>query len=185
MLCGTRLEITVPSDEQPDEGLIGTLSPIKDEQTCNISCCTVPNIDLLPMSSPYHKSGPPREDAQCYAHILASLFEKNRVLDKRTLLIESAKACWVLYIDLYCLVDAGNVFDAAILALSAVLDGRMIVFLYSRERVLALDCSLVMLSRVTFDEEAGAVQLDADQSKLIPLENVNLPLAASFGIAEM
>ena len=44
------------------------------------------------------------------------LFFSSKMLDLSDLCISEGKAVWVLYADIVCLSDDGNVFDAALLA---------------------------------------------------------------------
>lgn len=46
---------------------------------------------------------------------------RNGIVDCKSLLIESGRARWILYVDVISLNDAGNLFDACMLAVDAAL----------------------------------------------------------------
>lgn len=73
----------------------------------------VPNLDLGPICSSKYKQGAPGEVAMAMAEKLRLVLHTTHLLDPASLVIEKDRAAWVVYIDILCLSDDGNIFDAA------------------------------------------------------------------------
>lgn len=60
--------------------------------------------------------------------VIQSVLESTNVLDKSQLCIEEGKAVWILYIDVYCLSNDGNLLDASLIAVLAALKNGLQLF---------------------------------------------------------
>ncbi|OAV85380.1 hypothetical protein PTTG_30564 [Puccinia triticina 1-1 BBBD Race 1] len=103
VLCALTLETAVPDPAAPTAGFL------------------VPNIDLGPMCCPRFRAGPPNDQAQILAARLNDLLLGSRFVPLDALAIEPRKAVWVLYLDIVCLANDGNLFDAVVAAAVATL----------------------------------------------------------------
>jgi exosome complex component RRP43 len=72
----------------------------------------VPNVELSPLAGAKYKIGPPGSSAQVLDHRLAKLLETTSLVSLESLVIEKGAVAWVLYADILCLNDDGNLFDA-------------------------------------------------------------------------
>jgi exosome complex component RRP43 len=105
VVCGIKAEIATPSPYSPNQGYI------------------VPNFDQSPMVCPNIKPGPPDSKSQIISERIFQILNKYVLfsyfrlpLDK--LIIVPGKVAWVLYLDLVCISDDGNLFDACITAVT-------------------------------------------------------------------
>ncbi|OCF34454.1 exosome complex component RRP43 [Kwoniella heveanensis BCC8398] len=145
IVCGIKAEIAEPTAQSPNEGFV------------------VPNIDLPALCSPNFKPGPPGDEAQTYSNWLNDLLVSSRTIPPESLLISSAKAAWVIYIDVVCINYDGNAFDAAVLAVMAALKN-------------------TRLPTARYDEETG--RTICSRTETHPLTLGRIPLSCSFGIFE-
>ncbi|WVF68114.1 hypothetical protein IAT40_002877 [Kwoniella sp. CBS 6097] len=145
IVCGIKAEIAEPTAQSPNEGFV------------------VPNIDLPALCSPNFKPGPPGDEAQTYSNWLNDLLVSSRTIPLESLLISSAKAAWVIYIDVVCINYDGNAFDAAVLAVMAALKN-------------------ARLPSARYDEETG--RTICSRTETHPLTLGRIPLSCSFGIFE-
>ncbi|KAF5364263.1 hypothetical protein D9756_000103 [Leucocoprinus leucothites] len=143
IVCGVKAEIAEPDLEKPDEGFL------------------VPNIDLPAMCHPRFKPGPPSDEAQVLSERLYETLASSNFISPQSLVIQSGKAAWTLYVDATCINYDGNVFDAALIAMmSALMNAK--------------------LPRAVYDEELGQAMCYHEPRS--PLIVNSLPLPASFGI---
>lgn len=136
VMCGVKAEIAEPTFEEPDSGFL------------------VPNLEMGPLCSSKIRPGAPTEIPMVYSEILNKILHSCEMFDRKTLCIAPGAAVWCLYTDLVCISDAGNVLDAAILALSTALKNTQIPF-------------------AELEEEAGIVKADSEK---------NIPLTLSSGL---
>ena len=77
------------------------------------------------MASGDFESGPPGIDAIELSRVVDRGIRESGALDMKKLSIESGKKMWMVYIDIYPINDAGNLFDTcALAALAALKDAR-------------------------------------------------------------
>ncbi|WVQ95737.1 hypothetical protein IAU59_002836 [Kwoniella sp. CBS 9459] len=145
IVCGIKAEIAEPTAQSPNEGFV------------------VPNIDLPALCSPNFKPGPPGDEAQTYSNWLNDLLVSSRTIPPESLVIASAKAAWVIYIDVVCINYDGNAFDAAVLAVMAALKN-------------------ARLPSARYDEETG--RTICSRTETHPLTLGRIPLSCSFGVFE-
>ncbi|KAJ3574687.1 hypothetical protein NP233_g1608 [Leucocoprinus birnbaumii] len=108
IVCGVKAEIAEPDLEKPDEGFL------------------VPNVDLPAMCHPRFKPGPPSDEAQVLSERLFETLTSSNFVAPQSLVIQSGKAVWTLYVDATCINYDGNVFDAALIAMvSALMNTRL------------------------------------------------------------
>ncbi|POW03203.1 hypothetical protein PSHT_11769 [Puccinia striiformis] len=72
----------------------------------------LPNIDLGPMCSPKYRSGPPNDESQILSSRLKDILTSSGFLSLDSLVIHPNKFVWVIYVDIVCLSNDGNLFDA-------------------------------------------------------------------------
>eukprot|EP01027_Heterolobosea_sp_BB2_P004989 GEZU01007675.1.p1 GENE.GEZU01007675.1~~GEZU01007675.1.p1 ORF type:complete len:180 (+),score=13.68 GEZU01007675.1:151-690(+) len=112
VLCGIKAEVGVPSTEEPNQGklVIGT--------------------ELPPLCSPKFQTWQGTESrASTLSSFLNNIIFSTNVLDLSELCIEEEKAVWVIYADIYCLDNDGNMLDAALIALLTALKNCMYITL--------------------------------------------------------
>lgn len=103
VVAGVKLDIGTPFPDKPDEGSI------------------VVNVELLPLSSPMFEAGPPSVNAIELSRVTDRGIRESETLDFKKLCITSGEKVWMVYIDIYPLNSAGNLFDACALAALAAL----------------------------------------------------------------
>ena len=79
----------------------------------------VPNVTLSALCNSKYRPGMPCDGAVAMSHRLASVLEK--AVPREQLCIRKGRVAWCLYLDVVCLNDDGNVWDAVLLAASAAL----------------------------------------------------------------
>lgn len=103
VMAGVKLSIEKPYNDTPDEGGI------------------MINAELLPLSSPEYESGPPGIKAIELARVTDRGIREAKAIDMKKLCIEPGEKAWFVIIDIVTINDAGNLFDAANLAVLAAL----------------------------------------------------------------
>lgn len=108
MLAGVRLEVMVPSAEEPADGQL------------------VVSVEMTPLSSPDYRPGRQPGVVAVIAQRLQDVLLGCGVLRPRELCIAEGQAVWVAYLDVHVLNAAGSLLDAALLAaLGALRDTRL------------------------------------------------------------
>ncbi|XP_013175111.1 PREDICTED: exosome complex component RRP43-like [Papilio xuthus] len=143
VICGTKLELAAPKAEDPDSGFLVT------------------NVELVPLCSPKFRPGPPSDHAQVISNVVSEIINNSKFINLKDLCIVSDKLAWVLYCDIVCLDNDGNVVDACITALTASL-------------------KTLSLPTVTYDPETEEIKVDTNNR--ISLKVNGLPVATSFAI---
>lgn len=119
----------------------------------------VPNITLPMMCNSKYRPGYPSDFAVATSNKMKTISED--IIDLTELCIVSSKAAWCLYLDVVCINDDGNVFDAAILA--------MIAALYNTS-----------LPATNVNEENGRVTVDLQgEKKKLELKFIPIPVTLS------
>lgn len=103
VIAGIKMDVVEPYPDSLDEGVL------------------IVNSELLALASPQFESGPPRVDAIELSRVVDRTIRESKVLDTKKLCIEKGKKVWAVFIDIYPINDAGNIFDAAVLASVAAL----------------------------------------------------------------
>ena len=103
VVAGVKLEVGEPFSDTPDEGvlMVGT--------------------ELLPLSNPDFESGPPGIESIELARIIDRGIRESGAIDFTKLCIKKGEKVWLVFLDIYPLNDAGNLFDASALAALAAL----------------------------------------------------------------
>jgi len=110
VLAGVKTQLGAPFPDTPNDGVI-----------------TV-NIELSPISSPTHESGPPGPDAIEIARVVDRGIRESNVIPMQDpkLCVIPGKKVWILFVDIYILDDGGNLIDAsALAAISALANTRL------------------------------------------------------------
>ncbi|KAI9007753.1 ribosomal protein S5 domain 2-type protein [Hyaloraphidium curvatum] len=143
--CGIKAEVAIPPVSEPKHGYF------------------VPNLDLPAMCSPRFPRGAPGQLTQALSWRLYEMCTRCGMLPLETLCLEEGKACWVLYADIVCLNYAGNVFDAAVLALVSALRN-------------------LRLPVAKYDDEAGIVTATPTKDQKVDL--VRVPISVSCAVLD-
>ncbi|PAV21441.1 ribosomal S5 domain 2 [Pyrrhoderma noxium] len=143
IVCGVKAEIAEPDLDTPNSGFL------------------VPNLDLPAICSPKFKPGPPVDEAQVLSERLYDALISTDTVPLSSLCIQPGRAAWVLYVDATCINYDGNVFDAALLAMTAALKN-------------------TRLPKARYDVDLA--QTLCTRKEKIPLQLNRTPLAYSFGI---
>ncbi|KAA1073758.1 hypothetical protein PGT21_024661 [Puccinia graminis f. sp. tritici] len=103
VLCAIKFETAQPESAKPNQGFL------------------VPNVELGPMCCPKYKPGPPPDQAQILATKLKDILISSGFVPLDSLVIAPGKLVWVVYIDIVCLSNDGNLFDASLSATTSAL----------------------------------------------------------------
>ncbi|CAI8052779.1 Exosome complex component RRP43 [Geodia barretti] len=141
--CGVKAELSNPPVESGD---------------CGYLVC---NVDLPPLCSPRVTPGPPTPRGQSLSQHLQDTLISCRCVDVKDLIVGQDNLCWVLYLDVVCLCDNGNVRDAVFFAATAALRNT---------------------SLPTVDVSSGSPEVSYQQRH--PLSLPHLPLAISYSLFE-
>ena len=105
VVCGIKAEVMIPTEDAPKNGKV-------------VISFDFPSICAADVTGNWEEIN---EKKSVIQQRLAGIFYNCNVMDLSQLCIEEGKAVWVLYADLYCLENDGNVFDAALIALLTAL----------------------------------------------------------------
>lgn len=103
VVAGVKMDIGKPFPDRPDEGTI------------------IVNSELLPMSSPEFETGPPSVKSIEISRVVDRGIRESKTIDFKKLCIKEGEKIWMVFIDIYPINEAGNLFDAAALAAFAAL----------------------------------------------------------------
>ena len=103
VVAGVKLEVDKPYPDNPDEGTI------------------IVNAELIPLASPDFESGPPAIESIELSRVVDRGIRESQALDFKKLCIKEGEKVWIVFIDIYPMNDAGNLYDAANLAALAAL----------------------------------------------------------------
>jgi len=148
VLSAIKFEIATPETAKPNQGFL------------------VPNIELGPMCCPKYRPGPPNQESQVLASRLKDILITSELVSLASLVIEPAKYVWVLYMDVVCLSNDGNLFDAIVTSAISALNAARI-------------------PRVTFDPERQQVVLaSGPPAELVPVTRGPSLSAHTFAIMD-
>ncbi|MBU4502947.1 MAG: exosome complex protein Rrp42 [Nanoarchaeota archaeon] len=103
VVAGIKLDMGTPFPDRPGEGTI------------------MVNAELLPLSSPDFESGPPSIESIELSRVVDRGIRESKAIDFTKLCVKKGEKVWLVFIDIYPINDAGNLFDAAALAAMAAL----------------------------------------------------------------
>tara|TARA_Y100000310_G_C20586696_1_gene765793 strand:- start:433 stop:1206 length:774 start_codon:yes stop_codon:yes gene_type:complete len=107
VVAGIKFAMGEPYPDKPGEGTI------------------MVNAELLPLSNPKFESGPPSIGAIELSRVVDRCIRESGAMDFKKLCVKEGEKVWMVFIDIYSINDAGNLFDAASLAaLAALKDAR-------------------------------------------------------------
>jgi len=108
VIAGIKMIPGTPYPDSPDEGTI-----------------TV-GAELLPLASPIFEPGPPREGAIELSRVVDRGIRESKCIDFKKLCVTEGEVVWIVFIDIYAMSQAGNLFDAcSIAAMSALLQTKV------------------------------------------------------------
>lgn len=108
VLVGVKLDVGEPFPDTPDEGVL------------------IVNAEFIPLANPEFEPGPPRANAIELARVVDRGIRESKCIDMEMLCIKPKEKVWMVFVDIYPLNDAGNLFDAA--ALGAIIALKNAVF---------------------------------------------------------
>ena len=103
VIAGVKLGLEKPYPDNPDKGSI------------------MVNVELLPLSSRLYEGGPPSISAIELSRVTDRGIRECKAIDFKKLCVVPGEACWMIFIDIYPINAAGNLFDAATIAAMAAL----------------------------------------------------------------
>lgn len=137
LLAGVKMSIEKTYNDTPDEGGI------------------MINAELLPMSSSEYEAGPPGEKAIELARVVDRGIREAKAIDMKKLCITPGEKAWFVTVDIITINDAGNLFDAA---------------------GLAVLCALKAAFFPQVDSNTGAIDYHAKTTTPLPLIKEPLPV---------
>jgi exosome complex component RRP42 len=118
VVAGVKMDVGTPYSDNPDQGNL------------------MVNAELLPLSSPDFESGPPSIGSIELARVVDRGIRESKCIDLQKLCIKKEEKVWNIFLDIYPLNNAGNLFDAAALAaLAALKDAKIPEYDEKKERV--------------------------------------------------
>lgn len=103
VVAGVKLDLGTPYPDKPNEGTI------------------MVNVELSPLASSKFESGPPSINSIELARVTDRGIRECHAIDFKKLCITEGEKIWMVFIDIYPINAAGNLFDAAALAAMAAL----------------------------------------------------------------
>ena len=104
VIAGVKLSLEKPYPDTPEEGGI------------------MINAELTPMSSSQYEPGPPRMKAIEISRVVDRTIREAKAIDFKKLCVKKNELAWFVSVDVVSINDAGNIFDAASLAVLAALN---------------------------------------------------------------
>jgi len=119
VIAGIKMDVGEPYPDTQDEGAM------------------IVNAELLPLSSPEFELGPPGIKSIELARVIDRAIREAKTIDTKKLCIKKGEKVWIIFIDVYPINDAGNLFDTAYLATIAALScTKMIKYDAKTEKVI-------------------------------------------------
>ena len=103
VLVGVKMDVDVPFPDSPEEGIL------------------IVNAELIPLSNPDFQPGPPTPGAIELARVVDRGVRESGAVNFSKLCIKPKEKVWIVFVDIYPINDAGNLFDAAGLGAIAAL----------------------------------------------------------------
>jgi exosome complex component RRP42 len=140
VIVGVKMDVQEPYPDHEDEGTMIT------------------SMEFSPMSGERYESGPPQMDSIEVARVVDRGIRESGFIDWKKLCIKEGEKVWSILIDIYCLNDDGNVYDAS--AIGAI-------------------AALKVATFPEYNEETGRVKFGELTDKPLPLTE-NMPLTITF-----
>jgi len=119
VIAGIKMDAGTPYPDTPDDGAM------------------MVNAELIPLASPKFESGAPGVDAIEMSRVVDRAIRESKAIDTKKLCIKKGEKVWLVFIDIYPINDAGNLFDAAYLAaISALKDTKMLKYDAKEDKVI-------------------------------------------------
>ncbi len=118
VIAGVKMDIGTPYRDSEDQGTF------------------MVTAELLPMANPDFSTGPPSIQSIELARVIDRGIREAHVIDMKKLCVEKGEAVWSVFVDIYIINDAGNILDAAALAVVSALKDAFIPKLDKDNRVL-------------------------------------------------
>lgn len=103
VVAGVKVLVGTPFPDNPDDGVM------------------MVTAELAPLASPLFELGPPKENAIELARIVDRGVRESGTIDTKALCLESGKAVYTIFADVYPLEYDGNLIDVSSLAVNAAL----------------------------------------------------------------
>lgn len=103
VIAGVKMAVGEPFPDTPDKGVL------------------IVNAELVPLSSPDFETGPPSIQSIELSRVVDRGIRESKAINLDKLCIKKGEKVWLVFIDIYPINDAGNLFDAATLAATAAL----------------------------------------------------------------
>jgi exosome complex component RRP42 len=103
VVAGVKFGLGAPYPDKQDEGSI------------------MVGVELSPMSNPKFELGPPSIAAIELSRVVDRGIRESKCIDFKKLCVKKGEKCWLLFIDVYPINDAGNLRDTCFLAALAAL----------------------------------------------------------------
>lgn len=149
VIVGVKIDVGTPFPDTPGSGVL------------------IVNAELIPLANPKFEPGPPRANAVELARVVDRGIRESKCIDFGKLCIKAKEKVWMVFIDLYPINDAGNLFDAGALgAIIALKNAVMPKYDAKEEKVFhkELTKNKLPLSKLpvlcTFAKINGAIVLD-------------------------
>ena len=118
VVAGVKLDVGEPFPDTPDDGVL------------------MVGAELLPLSNPEFESGPPDIQAVELARVIDRGIRESNAIDTKKLCIKPGEKVWLVFLDIYPINDAGNLFDAgALAALAALKDAKFPFYDKKEEKI--------------------------------------------------
>lgn len=115
VVAGVKLDVGEPFSDTPNDGVL------------------MVGAELLPLSNPEFESGPPDIQAVELARVIDRGIRESNAIDTKKLCIKPGEKVWLIFLDIYPINDAGNLFDAGALAAMAALKDAKLPFYDKKE----------------------------------------------------
>ncbi|HLC55454.1 MAG TPA: exosome complex protein Rrp42 [Candidatus Nanoarchaeia archaeon] len=119
VIAGVKMGLGEPFSDTPDDGAL------------------MVGVELIPMSNPEFEAGPPQAEAIEISRVIDRGIRESQAIDLKKLCVTKGEKVWIIFIDIYPMNDAGNLFDACALAACAALKNAR--FPHLDERTFAID----------------------------------------------
>jgi exosome complex component RRP42 len=103
VIVGVKMDVQTPYTDHEDEGTLVT------------------SMEFSPVSHERYEAGPPQMDSIEGARVVDRGVRESGFIDWKKLCIKEGEKVWGIMVDIYCINDDGNIFDAAAIGAVAAL----------------------------------------------------------------
>jgi exosome complex component RRP42 len=103
VIAGVKIDVGEPFPDTPEDGVL------------------IVSAELLPLASPDFDSGPPSIDAIELSRVVDRGIRESKTINMKKLCVKKGEKVWMVFVDIYPINDAGNLYDAASLAAIAAI----------------------------------------------------------------